>query len=287
MIIVAAGGRRRPLALAVALALSLVLVACSNQTAPSPSPTTTPSATPAAPTATASPSPSPSASPSPTPTPTAIPTPTATAPAADPPKCRYDDVATTFGSTDDWQRTLLDTIYRIPAKYAPTDLVSTGGAGISGGGSVRSFVIADLKAMTAAAKSAGASIRVRSAYRSYATQVTTFNYWVSQSGYTAALKVAARPGHSEHQLGTTIDFGSAAGAAPWNYADWATSKAGAWMKANAWRYGFVMSYPKGKTSSTCYSYEPWHYRYWGVAIAKFIHDSGLVPRVWLWRTSDQ
>jgi hypothetical protein len=64
------------------------------------------------------------------------------------------------------------------------------------------------------------------------------------SGYAAALKVSARPGHSEHQLGTTIDFKSYGGSAPWNYTNWATTRAGAWMAANAWKYGWVMSYPK-------------------------------------------
>jgi D-alanyl-D-alanine carboxypeptidase len=203
-----------------------------------------------------------------------------------PPACSYKDTATKYGGTTDWDRSLLDTIYKLPSKYVPPDLEPTSKAGISGGGYVRSFVIAKLKAMTAAAKAAGAAIRVRSAYRSYATQVTTFATYVTRSGYAAAVKIAARPGHSEHQLGTTIDFGSATGAAPWNSKDWATSKAGAWMKANAWKYGFVMSYPKGKSASSCYSYEPWHYRYWGVTRAAMMHESGLVPRVWLWRTAD-
>ena len=73
------------------------------------------------------------------------------------------------------------------------------------------------------------------------------------------------------------------GSAPWNYADWATTKAGAWMKANAWKYGFIMSYPKYQSAKTCYQYEPWHYRYFGRATAKLIHDSGLVSRYWLWK----
>ena len=92
---------------------------------------------------------------------------------------------------------------------------------------------------------------------------STFAYWVRVSGYAAALRSSARAGHSEHQLGTTLDFRSYGGSAPWNYADWGTTKAGAWLRNNAWRYGFVMSYPKGKTSVTCYAYEPWHYRYVG------------------------
>jgi D-alanyl-D-alanine carboxypeptidase len=55
------------------------------------------------------------------------------------------------------------------------------------------------------------------------------------------------------------------------------------MKNNAWKYGFMMSYPKGKSSITCYTYEPWHYRYVGRALARHIHDSGLTIREYLWR----
>ena len=67
---------------------------------------------------------------------------------------------------------------------------------------------------------------------------------------------------------TTVDFRRYGGSAPWNYSDWGTTKAGAWLKANAWKYGFIMSYPKGKTAVTCYQYEPWHYRYVGRARAR-------------------
>ena len=199
------------------------------------------------------------------------------------PTCRYTDVLTKYRAYIDWPKSLLDTTYRLSSTYVPLSLVPTSRAGIAGGGYVRIFVIANLKAMTAAAKTAGAPIRVRSAYRSYASQLATFRYYVNRIGYSAALKVSARPGHSEHQLGTTIDFGSAVS---WRGSDWALSKAGAWMAANAWKYGFVMSYPRAQTAKSCYSYEPWHYRYWGIAKAKLIHDSGLVPRIWLWRTSD-
>ena len=64
---------------------------------------------------------------------------------------------------------------------------------------------------------------------------------------------------------------------------WETTKAGAWLGANAWKYGFVMSYPKGKTSVTCYMYEPWHFRYVGRTVAKAVHDSKLTLREYLWR----
>ena len=136
--------------------------------------------------------------------------------------------------------------------------------------------------MADAARAAGAPIAVASAYRSYATQKVTFQTWVNALGYAKALKVSARPGHSEHQLGLAIDFKSEPGGAPWNGVDWATTPAGAWMKANAWHYGWVISYPKNKLSTVCYAYEPWHYRYVGRELAASIHASGLTTRAYLW-----
>ena len=54
------------------------------------------------------------------------------------------------------------------------------------------------------------------------------------------------------------------------------------MKANAWKYGFVLSYPKGKTDVTCYTYEPWHYRYVGRERAIWFRSSELTLREFLW-----
>jgi D-alanyl-D-alanine carboxypeptidase len=136
--------------------------------------------------------------------------------------------------------------------------------------------------MVRAARGAGARLAVQSAFRSYSTQKSTFAYWSRVSGYSAALKSSARAGHSEHQLGTTVDFRSYGGSAPWYYSDWGTTKAGAWLKKNAWKYGFIMSYPKGKASVTCYAYEPWHYRFVGRSEAAKVRSSGLTLRQYLW-----
>lgn len=200
------------------------------------------------------------------------------------PACRYADVKTRYRKAADWQHSLVDTERKESRGYVPPDLVSVAQADIAGSGRVRSIVINDLKTMAAAASQAGAGIAVRSAYRSYANQAATFQGWVNRDGYAAALLASARPGHSEHQLGTTIDFRSANSTrAPWDYADWATTAAGAWMLQNAWKYGFLRSYPKGKFQSVCYEYEPWHYRYFGRTLAKQIHDSGQTTRRYLWQ----
>jgi LAS superfamily LD-carboxypeptidase LdcB len=198
------------------------------------------------------------------------------------PACRYDDILTTPRRYIDWSVTLVDPILRVPSTYTPPDLVPTSQAGLAGGGTVRALAIDDLRAMGDAARAAGAPIAVASAYRSYAQQKITFQNWVNALGYRKALQVSARPGHSEHQLGVAIDFKSEPGGAPWSGGDWATTAAGAWMNANAWQYGWILSYPKNDLAIVCYAYEPWHYRYVGRELAATIHASGLTTRAYLW-----
>jgi zinc D-Ala-D-Ala carboxypeptidase len=202
-----------------------------------------------------------------------------------PPACRISDLAAKLRSTADWSRTMIDWNFRLPSSYRPPNLVPVSRAGLAGAGSVRAELIPDLRAMAAAARAAGARLAVESAYRSYATQVSTFNSWISRLGYSRAVLGSARPGHSEHQLGTALDFMSYGGRDPWAFAgyDWGATTAGRWLMQNAWKYGFVLSYPKGMKTQTCYGYEPWHYRYFGRTIARAMHVSGLTPRVWLWR----
>ncbi len=201
------------------------------------------------------------------PTPTSSPTPTPVSTLGPLPACSVGDVPAVHAQFSDWARTLLDTTYTLGASYVPPDLVPVSGAGIGGAGSVRALVIDDLKALTEAARKAGVTLVVNSAYRSYTDQVATFDEVKASQGTDVALAAAARPGHSEHQLGTAIDFGGGA----------------QWLSENAWRYGFVSSYPAGAARSlSCYVPEAWHYRYFGRATAAAIYDSGLIPRQWLW-----
>jgi D-alanyl-D-alanine carboxypeptidase len=254
---------------------------------PTPRPTASPVPTPtSSPRPTATPTPVPTVAPTPIPTPAPTPPP-AVAPTPAPignvlPPCAYMDVLTEHHGYEDWAISLLDTIYHLPSWYAPGDLVDSSTAGVNGGYLVRSLIAADLRAMAAEARAAGSPIQLVSGYRSHAQQTATFDYWVSLGGYEQALRTSARAGHSEHQLGTSIDVTSEGGAAPWEYGDWATTPAGAWMAANAWRYGFVMSYPRGSFDRTCYDYEPWHYRYVGRELAARIVESGRTPREVIW-----
>ena len=85
---------------------------------------------------------------------------------------------------------------------------------------------------------------------------------------------------TDYQLGTAIDFTTAPGE-PLSGA-FGESPAGKWLARNGWKYGFVMSYPKGKRRQSCYGYEPWHWRYVGRERAAEIHASGEVARRFLW-----
>jgi D-alanyl-D-alanine carboxypeptidase len=202
------------------------------------------------------------------------------------PACHFDDVLTANADYSDWNITVLDTALALRKSYVPPDLVSVKRAGLSGGGVVRKLTIPDLTAMAKAARQAGAGLRVVSAYRSYTKQAALFEREVQLHGEREAKGSVARPGHSEHQLGTTIDFGASTSSGNVSQR-FAYTAAGKWIRANGWKFGWVLSYPRNRTSKTCYFSEPWHYRYVGREMAAKIHDSGLTLREYLWYNFDQ
>ena len=202
------------------------------------------------------------------------------------PACRLADLPTLPRGYESWSTTLVDWLLGVGEEYVPPDLVSVREAGIGGSGQIRQVAIADLHDMARAAAKAGTPIAVSSAYRSYAEQVRLFDYGTNTYGHDNAILFWQQPGHSEHQLGLAIDFMSAGGGSP-TKGDWATTPAGAWMAENAWKYGWVLSYPKDPGGAlfsdiTCFHYEPWHYRYLGRDIAARVHRSGLTIREFLW-----
>jgi D-alanyl-D-alanine carboxypeptidase len=146
---------------------------------------------------------------------------------------------------------------------------------------VRDLVIDDLRAMADAADQAGVPFTVQSAYRGFARQGVVFDGWVARSGEAAALRSSARSGHSEHQLGTALDLRAKGGPEPWAES-FATTPTGRWLHDNAWRFGFVVSYPEGAEDVTCYVGEAWHVRYVGHEEAAAVEASDLALRQWLW-----
>lgn len=171
---------------------------------------------------------------------------------------------------------IVDKQRALPEGYTPPGLqaipVGWHAEGESGQ-QLRGDVIEAMRPMIAAAAADGVSLRVESAYRSYSEQARTFAYWVSVMGEAQARRESAVPGHSEHQLGATADFSDASNG--WELLEsFAVSPSGRWLAANAYRFGFAMSYPPGGEAITGYIYEPWHFRYIGVAAAQEWRASG-------------
>lgn len=166
--------------------------------------------------------------------------------------------------------------HALPAGYAPPDLepIPTGWLMPGQGGELRAVTLDALAPMIDAAQDDGVELRIRSPYRSFDTQAETFAYWVSLLGEEQARRESAEPGHSEHQLGTTIDF-----ADPYNgwelVESFADSPSGLWLDAHAHEYGFAMSYPRDAEEVTGYIFEPWHFRYIGDEAAREWRASDL------------
>lgn len=134
-------------------------------------------------------------------------------------------------------------------------------------------------ALSADAASQGLNIYIGSDYRDYDFQVTVYNSMVSGYSKEYADALSARPGHSEHQSGYTIDCNTIEN-------DFAETAEGKWLAAHCHEYGFIIRYPKGKESITGYDYESWHIRYVGVKAATEMHEKGLTLEEYLDVTSE-
>ncbi|TQJ33275.1 M15 family metallopeptidase [Arthrobacter sp. SLBN-122] len=163
-----------------------------------------------------------------------------------------------------------------PADFVPADLVRPAIA-ISAAGEaalLNSTTAAAAEAMFAAAAQDGVAMVLASGYRSYSTQVTTYNGYVAARGQADADTASARPGHSEHQTGWAFDIADGGGACSFQPC-FADQPAASWAKANGHRFGFVVRYPWMLHPVTGYYYEPWHLRYVGVEAATDMANRGI------------
>ena len=184
-----------------------------------------------------------------------------------PPACVVADRVVDADPDADAATLLLDLEWRLPEGYAPSDLVDVAAAGFAGEHRVRAAVVDDLRALREAAAAHGVFLAVQSGYRSEVYQARIHEGWRASLGAERAARVSARPGHSEHQLGTAIDLRSADGPPAWDLNDWATTPEGGWVAEHALEFGFVVSYPRDALATACYDYEPWHLRWVGRDVA--------------------
>ncbi len=111
----------------------------------------------------------------------------------------------------------------------------------------------------------GVEIRVLSAYRDFGTQTALKAQYKVIYG-SGANAFSADQGYSEHQLGTTVDLNTPQMAGALD--GFQSTEAYKWLQENAYRFGFVLSYPPG---NTYYQFEPWHWRFVGRDLARDLH----------------
>jgi zinc D-Ala-D-Ala carboxypeptidase len=242
-------------------------VVASPTNRPSSSPFPTETSTPLAPPAT----PTPRATTTPTPTPPFTPTPTPGGNCHE--RVPSDDLLTIVTQT-----------YGLSRAYAPQDLVPLADylpQSVTMGlpNEVRAVIVEPLTRLVNDMIAAALRPTIISGYRSYSAQAIAYEKWATQYPDHVNI-ISAPPGHSEHQLGTVVDFGSPE--LPEIVGDpdiefhtyfYQTSE-GQWLQANAHKYGFTLSYPREAFAITGFYYEPWHYRYVGVELANLLYENG-------------
>lgn len=132
----------------------------------------------------------------------------------------------------------------------------------------------------AAQNEAGITLLARSGYRSYETQLSLYDRYVSQNGKEAADTFSARAGHSEHQTGLAIDV-TADSVNGQLVTDFGITDEGIWLKENAHRFGYIIRYLEEREYETGYQYEPWHIRYVGTEAAIEIYENDWILEQYL------
>lgn len=125
-----------------------------------------------------------------------------------------------------------------------------------------------LKDLLDEAKQDGVALYIKSGYRSFDEQKSLKSFYSVTYGEGTANTFSADQGYSEHQLGTTIDFITSGLGGKLEGFD--KTKAYEWLLDNGYKYGFIVSYPKGNGH---YIFEPWHWRFVGIKLATYLHTT--------------
>ena len=151
-----------------------------------------------------------------------------------------------------------DDLVSIDLKYASDDTQE--GSRIA----VNAFI-----SMYKAAKKEEFDLVINSSYRSYEEQEETCDTYRDLYGDNYVTNYVALPGFSEHQTGLAFDIGSR------NSNVFAESPEYDWVQENAHKYGFIQRFPSKYEAVTGFRAEPWHYRYVGKKIAKYIYEHDI------------
>ena len=171
----------------------------------------------------------------------------------------------------DQYNVLVNKYHSLSKDYVPKDLEDIDTKYAIKGMKMVSYAKDAFEEMSKAALKDKMHILAMSTYRSYDYQVNLYNKYAKKDGVDAANTYSAKAGFSEHQTGLAVDVYNGST----SYTSIEKTKEFNWMQENAYKYGFIMRYPKDKEKETGYKYEAWHYRYIGKEIAKYIHDNKI------------
>ncbi len=135
---------------------------------------------------------------------------------------------------------------------------------------IHSDVLSHLEDLMDESNDDGLALQVLSGYRSFGTQSSLKSTYAFTYGAGTANQFSADQGYSEHQLGTAVDFTTAKTFGMLDGFD--STPEYTWLLDNAYRYGFVISYPAG---NTYYKFEPWHWRFVGEKLARKLHRDNI------------
>lgn len=160
---------------------------------------------------------------------------------------------------------------QLSSKYVPDDLVKIEDEYVKSDESVKieRNVAKAFYDMAKDASKEGLQLMVSSGYRSYKDQEEVTNTYLELYGQKYVDNYVAKPGFSEHQTAMSLDIASG------SVNTFVNSNEYAWMMDNAYKYGFILRYPKSKEDITGYKCEAWHYRYVGKKIAKYIKENNI------------
>lgn len=158
--------------------------------------------------------------------------------------------------------------YNLPSDYVPENTVESAiGKTNTCNKCINTDVYNAFKDMQSDATALGLNLYISSGYRPYVTQQKIYNNYVARDGVAKADTYSSRAGHSEHQSGLCFDINIINDS-------FANTEEGKWVNSNAYLYGFIIRYPKGKESETGYKYESWHLRYVGTELAYKLYNNG-------------
>ncbi len=190
----------------------------------------------------------------------------------------YEHMIKEVDTVPDSLTVLINKEFSLPSDYVPKNLtapaITFSFRGYHEKKLMRQDAAKSLEELVEAASCKGLRINGVSGYRSYRRQLNIYNKNIMKNGLEYTNKYSAKAGYSEHQSGLAMDVStnSIRNRLDVSFAD---TKEGKWLKENCWKFGYIIRYPEGKSHITGYAYEPWHIRYVGNELAKYLTENEL------------